>query len=64
MTRRSAAPSGHTGAVPVSDALVCAALRQALPVSYHGATVDAESRANIMRGNTAFAEACPDPPAT
>jgi len=49
--------------MPASDALVCVALGRALPVRYHAAGVDAESRANIMRANAAFVAACPARPA-
>lgn len=37
---------------------VCVALSKYLPVKYHGATVDAESRANIQSANTAYRAAC------
>ena len=37
---------------------VCIALSKYLPVKYHGATVDQETRANIQSANAAYRAAC------
>lgn len=37
---------------------VCIALSKYMPVKYHGATIDAESRANIQTANAAYRAAC------
>ena len=42
-----------------ANSLVCEALRPDLPVKYHAKTTDAETTANIRRGNARFMAACP-----
>lgn len=37
---------------------VCVALSKYMPVKYHGATVDAESKTNIQTANAAYRAAC------
>lgn len=51
------AVAGCAGARP-DDSLVCEALRPDLPVKYHAKTTDAETIANIRRGNARFTAAC------
>lgn len=45
---------------PPAPVAVCEALRPDLPVKYHATTTDAETIANIRRGNARFAAACPE----
>ena len=45
---------------PPTAASVCEALRPDMPVKYHAKTTDAETIANIRRGNARFAAACPE----
>jgi hypothetical protein len=48
------------GRAPPSVAATCEALRPALPVKYHGNTMDAESVANVRAANARFRAACPE----
>ncbi len=41
------------------DALVCEALRPALPVKYHANSTDPETVGNIRQANARFTAACP-----
>ena len=45
--------------IHADDALVCEALRPALPVKYHANSTDPETVGNIRQANARFTAACP-----
>ena len=53
----SAAPPAVVAPAP-DRAPFCAALSADLPIQYHSKTVDAESAANIKRGNARYSVVC------
>lgn len=44
--------------VQADQSAICDALRPAMPIQYHGATTDAETKANIQQANARYQAAC------
>lgn len=53
-----AACSQPAAQVQADQSAICDALRPAMPIQYHGATTDAETKANIQRANARYQAAC------